>query len=180
MNFKRTRLIVLAVFFIAVTSFQLPKKIQKKVEKEVKTTFEKTDFSLKPITVSKEINKKLLSKIKDNNFFKIEKDKELLGYAFVDKAPSEFREFDYLVIFSKDLTIKKTKILIYRENHGHEIGTKRWLKQFEGKTQNDTLSYLQNVDAISGATFSVKSMTKAMDNLLRTMKILHEEKILTK
>ena len=58
---------------------------------------------------------------------------EVLGYAFIDKAPSKTDEFDYLVLFDENLIIKKAKVLMYREDYGGEIGSRRWLKQFIGK-----------------------------------------------
>ena len=118
------------------------------------------------------------SKFGDNNFFKIENNNQLLGYAYLAKAPSKTAQFDYLVLLDKDLVVLKTKVLIYREEYGGEIGSKRWLKQFIGKTQNDSLRYGDNIIAISGATISVRSMTNAMNNLLESLKILHSKGIL--
>ena len=86
--------------------------------------------------------------------------------------------FDYLVLLDKDLVVLKTKILVYREDYGGEIGSKRWLKQFIGKTQNDELKYGDNIVGISGATISVQVMTNAMNNLLRSLKLLHDKNIL--
>ena len=96
----------------------------------------------------------------------------MLGYAFVDQAPSKTAKFDYLVIFDSDLKIINSKVLIYREEYGGEIGSKRWLKQFLGKTGSDRVDTKKNIDAIAGATISVRSMTKSMDNLLQTIGIL--------
>jgi major membrane immunogen (membrane-anchored lipoprotein) len=77
-----------------------------------------------------------------------------------------------------ELIILKTKVLVYREDYGGEIGSKRWLKQFTGKMYNDDLRYGDNIVAISGATISVKSFTDAINNLLISLKKLHSKKIL--
>ena len=77
-----------------------------------------------------------------------------------------------------NLIVSKVKVLIYREDHGGEVGSKRWLGQFIGKSKNDELAYLKNVSAISGATISVKSMTNEMNKLLKTIKILHTKQLL--
>jgi len=69
-------------------------------------------------------------------------------------------------------------VLIYREEYGGEIGSKRWLKQFIGKTKTDDLRYGDNIINISGATISVRSMTSAMNNLLLSLKTLSEKGIL--
>ena len=83
-----------------------------------------------------------------------------------------------MVLLDSDLVVLKTKILIYREDYGGEIGSKRWLKQFIGKTQNDDLKYGEDIVAISGATISVRSFTQAMNDLLKSLNILHSKQIL--
>ena len=82
-----------------------------------------------------------------------------------------------MVLFDTGLNVRKAKVLIYREDYGNEIGSKRWLKQFIGKTGADNLKYDVNVDAISGATISANSMTFAMNNLLQSITILKENNI---
>lgn len=164
-------LFVLLLFF----GFGIPKGVHKRVIKEVEKTFEVSDFSLTPVTVTQEINEALPTKISGDNFYKIDLQDSILGYAFVDQAPSKTAKFDYLVVFDGDLKVLNSKVLIYREEYGGEIGSKRWLKQFVGKTGRDRVSDETNIDAISGATISVRSMTKSMDNLLQTIGILQEK-----
>ena len=166
--------LVLSIVSISVHALQLPKNIQKKVEKEVKSAFEVEEFTMTPIKISKEVNVKLLTKITKNNLLKIVQNDVVIGYLFADKAPSKTDQFDYLVLFDKDLIIKKSKVLIYREDYGGEISSKRWLRQFEGKTSNDQLKYEKDIIAISGATISARSMTVAVNNLLKTIKVLQE------
>ena len=66
------------------------------------------------------------------------------------------------------------KILVYREDHGGEIGSKRWLKQFIGKTLTHNLKYQKDIAAISGATISARSMTFEVNKLLKAINILHK------
>ncbi|MGI9551374.1 MAG: FMN-binding protein [Aurantibacter sp.] len=174
---KAITIFLLAVSFLFV-GFGLPKNIEKKVVKEVEKTFEVTDISFKSVIVQTELNGSLPSKITQDNFNEIYKNNELLGYVFVDQAPSKTAKFDYLVVFNSKLEVVNSKVLVYREEYGGEIGSKRWLKQFLGKTGNDRVDHESNIDGISGATISVRSMTTAMDKLLRTVGILQENKIL--
>ncbi len=178
MNLKQTFLFLLVVGSIGLLSFQLPKNLQKKVTKEIKTAFDVEELLLVSVQISDALNSQLKTKISDKNFYKIVSDKNLLGYAFIDKAPSKVDEFDYLVLFDKDLIIKKAKVLIYREDYGGEIGSKRWLRQFIGKTTHDKLIYKKDIIAISGATISANSMTVAINNLLKTIRILHQNNVL--
>jgi len=175
MKFKYISILVLALTFL---SFGLPKKIQKKVDKEIKTTYDVEKFTFKAITISEAVAKELPSKFEADNFFEIKSSDSSLGYAYIAKAPSKTAKFDYLVLLDAELVVKKAKVLIYREEYGGEIGSKRWLKQFVGKTENDQLRYNDNIIAISGATISVRSMTNAMNDLLQSLKVINEKGIL--
>lgn len=174
---KRTFFLVMIAFCL-LASFGLPKNIQKKVNKVLKDVFEIETFQLEALKIDKELNKLVPTKIGENNLFKISNGTTLLGYAYIGKAPSKTADFDYLVIFDENLIIERAKVLIYREEYGGEIGSKRWLKQFIGKSETDELEFRKNIMAISGATISVRSMTNAINDLLKTIGILHEKKIL--
>ncbi len=166
------------IILILMMPFGLSKSIQKKVNKQIVETFNVEEFSFNEVIIDLEIAKTLPSSFGKDNLFKIETEESFLGYAYVSKAFGKVDYFDYLVLLDKDLVILKTKILVYRENYGGEIGSKRWLKQFIGKTQNDELNYGDNIAAIAGATISVQVMTKAMNDLLKSLKILHSKNIL--
>jgi len=166
------------IILILMMPLGLSKSIQKKVNKQIIETFNVQEFTFTEFNIDSEIARTLPSTFGKNNLFKIETEDSFLGYAYVAKAFGKVDFFDYLVLLDKDLIILKTKILIYREDYGGEIGSKRWLKQFIGKTQNDELRYGDNIVAISGATISVKVMTKAMNDLLKSLKILYSKNIL--
>lgn len=170
--------ILLACFTLLFLGSQLPKNIQKKVDKEIKNTYDVEEFVFESKTFDAEIIKTLPSEFSADNFFQIKKDTTLLGYAYVSKAPSKTDEFDYLILLSKDLVVKKAKVLVYREDYGGEIGSKRWLKQFVGKTPKDELKYQDNIVAIAGATISVRSMTTAVNDMLRSIEILQSKNVL--
>ena len=77
------------------------------------------------------------------------------------------------------MIIIKSKVLIYREEYGGEIGSKRWLKQFNGKSStSDEVIYGDNIVPISGATISVRSMTRSINDLLKSIKTLKNKKVI--
>ncbi len=156
-------------------SFTLLKGLDKKIDREIKDEFEVSTYSYKGVIVSPELLEKLPSNVTEENFFKLKNSGKLLGYAYLDQAPSKTAEFDYLVIFDKDLKIARTKILVYREEYGGEIGSRRWLRQFNGKSKADELDYIA---AISGATISVRSMKKAVKDILISIEILQNKNVL--
>ena len=86
--------------------------------------------------------------------------------------------FDYLILLDTDLIIKKAKVLVYREDYGGEIGSRRWLKQFIGKSSSENLKYEKEIIAISGATISARAMTVAINTFLKNTTILKENNIL--
>lgn len=169
---------ILALLSFSLMAFNLPKSIQKKIQKEIKDTYQVETYHFNNIEVPLDIAKNLDSDFTNKNLYKIEIESGVIGYAYIAKAPSKTAQFDYLVLLDKDLIIKKSKVLIYREEYGGEIGSKRWLKQFIGKTKEDTLKYGDNIVAISGATISVRSMTNAMNDLLQSLKVLHNKNII--
>jgi len=175
MNFKQGFILIGSILML---SFGLPQDIQKKVDKEIRTTFNIEEFTCNAVSISAEVMQILPSSFGKDNFFEITSNQTRLGYAYVAKAASKMDEFDYLVLLDQDLIVLKAKVLVYREDYGGEIGSKRWLKQFIGKTQDDALVYGDNIVAISGATISVQAMTSAMNNLLKSLKILHSKNIL--
>ncbi len=86
-------------------------------------------------------------------------DRVYIGY-----SPSKFENFDFMVLLDCDNKIKLVRVLVYRENYGGEIGSKRWLKQFIGMTEPKPF-----VSAISGATISVNSIKHSINKLINSL-----------
>jgi len=85
-----------------------------------------------------------------------------VGYLILSEAPSKVEKFSYMVIFNQNGVILAVSILQYRENYGGEISSKRFLRQFVGKTNGKQMSLNQDIDGISGATISAMSITRAI------------------
>lgn len=92
-----------------------------------------------------------------------------LYYMYWGQAPSMKNIFDYTLLLDEDWTILKAKVLIYREQHGRQIGAARWLKQFEGYSVRNYSQLPEGVDGISGATISTTSMIKAVQRVLKDL-----------
>lgn len=147
----------------------------KRVDREIEEEFNISSFEQEGVTIPVELKNKIPSKMSKENFFKLTSEGKFIGYVFLDEAPSKTAEFDYMVILNKDLAIARTKVLVYREEYGGEIGSKRWLRQFTGKSK---ASELGDIAAISGATISVRSMRSAVEDLLTSVQVLKENRIL--
>ena len=67
--------------------------------------------------------------------------------------------FDYIIIYDAESKIKDIKIFRYNEDYGYEIAARWFLKQFFEKKAGEKMSYNYDIDGISGATISAKSVT---------------------
>lgn len=92
-------------------------------------------------------------------------------YVLFNQAPSMKNIFDYACIIDEEGMVRKVKVLIYRESHGRQIGSLRWLNQFVDHRISEYKSEDVNVDGISEATISVNSMR---DAVFTDMKLLSE------
>ena len=90
--------------------------INKRAVKEIIKTFEVSETSLSPVLT------KNIPGIDKAHLLRVSNDGVLLGYAYLGEAPSKTDSFEYLVVFDADYFIKKTKVLVYREDYGGEIG----------------------------------------------------------
>lgn len=161
-------MLCMAFLFLGFVPEKISPRLQQKLYKAVLTTFETEAFELKLVETD----------LGEDSLYRIESGESLLGYAYLGKAPSMKDVFDYVVLFNPDVSVKKAKVLLYRENHGRQIGSQRWLKQFIGKSTAETLEYGSDIDAISGATISAKSMTMAVNEVLKRMDKLQSEGVL--
>tara|TARA_R110000787_G_scaffold41071_17_gene101686 strand:- start:720 stop:1244 length:525 start_codon:yes stop_codon:yes gene_type:complete len=169
----------LLLLMLILLSFIIPDKIMKKADKVIAKYYEIENFSKETIVVSEEINSITPSEFGKSNFFKIHSENNLIGYGYIGSALSKTSDFDYLVLFDSEMIIIKSKVLIYREEYGGEIGSKRWLKQFNGKSStSDEVIYGDNIVPISGATISVRSMTRSINDLLKSIKTLKNKKVI--
>lgn len=164
--------------FIASEFKKIPKRVIDKVEKAAKEIYGNENFELIPIAVPEIVQKGINIDLTDDRLLKVITVNSIFGYIYIGEASSKKELFDYAIFFDADLRIKKSKVLIYRENYGRQIGSQRWLKQFIGKRIGDPIEYGQDIDAIVGATISASSMTRATENVLRAIKLLHNNNLL--
>jgi transcriptional regulator of nitric oxide reductase len=82
------------------------------------------------------------------------------GWAFIDNVKGKSRPITYLVCFDREAKILDIEILEYRESHGGEVAADMFRAQFRGKSDADRLLVGRDIRNISGATISVRSVTK--------------------
>ncbi|MBT6440434.1 MAG: FMN-binding protein [Flavobacteriales bacterium] len=159
-------------WIVSDTSFDLPKPAVKKIDKTLLAYFPETTINKKALSLSNAEEKKLSFKLNENKFFQLWDNAELKGYMYIDKAKSKFDTFDYMVLFKPDLSIMTSKVLLYREDYGGEITSKRWLKQFDDKANGEEMGLGNDIQVISGATISCRSITAGIKNLSKNIQEL--------
>lgn len=158
-----------SLIFLLQLSNDWSGKVNTKVNSALAKTFGSEEIELTPFPLALRINSDL-EKGWEDTFYRIHnKQGVALGYIFVDQGPSMKNIFDYCVIFDNDLEILNTKVLIYREQHGRQIGTKRWLSQFFGYSLQNRPSLGVDIDGVSGATISCRNFTNSIHDLLEQL-----------
>lgn len=155
--------------------------VEKRIDKNLTKHFEKEAFSKKTINVHDSILDHT-----NSYFYHVENStKTRGGYMVVTIAngckvggcdvehevDEEFEQFWVYSFYSLGGDLVELKILDYQSEHGYEITSKWWLKQFV-KHQDEPYKYGKNIDGISGATISIKSMIREMNYLEHIMPVV--------
>lgn len=111
------------------------------------------------------VQKENLEKFGAQGVFDLYQDNNKVGYLILAKARSKFEYFDYAIFYDLSKTIKAVRVLQYREDYGGEIASKRWLRQFEDKTNESAITIGEDIQGISGATISYRAITTGVKNL---------------
>ena len=111
-------------------------------------------------TAAEQIAKKLGQKSikKEWTVYVAEADGKRDGYAIVDEEKGMHEPIDYAVQFSSRGSIERIEILVYREPYGDEVRRERFRNQFRGKTAQDPITAGHDIDIISGASISSRSI----------------------
>ena len=122
------------------------------------------------------INKKIKSTVQNQAKQKFYRDKlyywnistkdSTIAYAFLDNVKGKSMPITFMVILDRRGNVIHSTIIKYREAYGGEVGNKRWLAQFNGYTLDSSYKIGKNIDAISGATISVNSVTKGIQKIV--------------
>lgn len=85
-------------------------------------------------------------------------DHKRLGYAMLDAQIGLHEDIDYGVRFSPSGVVERVEVRAYREAYGDQVRGARFRNQFVGKTANDPIVAGQDIDIVSGASYSSKAL----------------------
>lgn len=96
---------------------------------------------------------------KDWHIYVADTDGKRDGYAIVlDKERGLHEDIDFAVQFDLGGAVKRVEIMEYREAYGDEVRSERFRKQFAGKTAKDAITAGKDIDIVSGASISSRSV----------------------
>ena len=104
--------------------------------------------------------------------YTIHEDGTTAGFAFEDTVKGKWGPIHYLVGLAPEGIILQAIILDYQEIRGKPIAQKRFLNQFKRKAWNDRLVLGKDIDGITGATISSRSLTDGIRKVLCVFHLL--------
>lgn len=90
------------------------------------------------------------------------RDQDVVGYAVFDEERGEHELIDFATFFDPQGVIVRSEIVAYREAYGSEIRRETFRNQFLGRSARSGFKVGHDIDAISGATLSSESMSRAL------------------
>lgn len=80
----------------------------------------------------------------------------------------------FMVVINPDGTVKDVEVMVYREPHGWEVRFDSFLSQFFGQSAQ---SPFDNIHNITGATLSVRSMTRGIKKAVAAYQVLFLDQV---
>jgi len=156
----------------------LPEYARKKVDKRLEEIWPGKSVSLDKITVDPATLTAINSGESKVDLYLLKDNSGNLGFLYLDLARGKFEDITYMTLFDNNLSILNVQVLIYKEDYGGEVQNRKWLKQFEGKKNGESMEFRKDVVNISGATISCKSMTENIRRISKIMTGLRTRKII--
>ena len=157
---------------IILTSFLVASDLKISCEKYLLNLYpDNTDISMHILKLDKQMKKDVENKVKQKfyrdklYYWNITKGDSTMAYAFLDNVIGKSMPITFLVILNMNGNIINTNVIKYREAYGGEVGNTGWLQQFYTRNNNSRYKIGKDIDGISGATISVKSMTKGLQKI---------------
>jgi Na+-translocating ferredoxin:NAD+ oxidoreductase RnfG subunit len=85
------------------------------------------------------------------------------GYALFDEERGQHELISFGTFFDAEGRVTRVEVLAYREPYGDGIRAERFRKQFVGRRANSGFSPERDIDAISGASISSRSMCAGVE-----------------
>lgn len=98
---------------------------------------------------------------------------KVLGYMLIDHRVGKSFPITFMVVINPDGTVRDVEIMVYREPRGWEVRYESFLRQFFGMSAE---SDFREINSITGATLSVRSVTRGVQKAVAAFKVLYLDK----
>jgi len=175
LNKYRIGLVILLAWPIFVSSVRAQGecKLHKREVKAIHKVFDES-VVISPAGLNADLSSENKHYHPGDCLYRIMDSEEIRGYLLSTRAKGRYDYFDYSVIFSKDLIVRKVIVTVYRSTHGAAICQKNWLSQFEGY-QGRALELGRDIDAVSGGTLSATSLVGDIHRTYLLLSSLYDE-----
>lgn len=95
------------------------------------------------------------------------------GYAIVDEQIGKVQPITFVTRIEPDGKVSAVEIMVYRESHGGDVASKRFLNQFKQKSLNSELRLHGDIVNISGATLSSHALVVGVKRALTLWQIFY-------
>lgn len=95
-----------------------------------------------------------------------------VGYAYEDTVVGKWGPIHYLVGLSPDGVIEEVMVLDYYEIRGKPAAKRRFLKQYRGKDTGDPIRLRKDIDGVTGATITSRSLTDGVRKTVHAFSLL--------
>lgn len=173
MKYSFVKIFIVTLLFLSAFSEHIfPQEIKKEVRDIITNTFNKdVQYDYEKYIISDTLKMKIENTSRQKFFsesvyiLKIFDENILSGVAFLDNVYGKEMPITFLVIFNDFGKIILADIVKYREPYGGAVQNKNWTAQFNKKDSNSGYKVGTDIDGITGATISVKSVTKGIYKL---------------
>ena len=176
MNINKLNIAIILYFSLGILIY--PQSIKEKTYEIIRAELGKdveiisSKFNIPSIIkskVTKEVRQHFYSEVV--YIFKIFKKDSILGIGILDNVYGKSMPITFLVLYDIKGNILSTNVIKYREPYGSGVKTKNWNDQFKGRNSKSNYKIGEDIYSISGATISVRSLTKG----IRKLTLLYEE-----
>jgi Na+-translocating ferredoxin:NAD+ oxidoreductase RnfG subunit len=107
-------------------------------------------------------------------YFGMDKEGQPIGAMVIGNEIGRSYPITFMVVIDPDGTVKDVEVMVYREPHGWEVRFESFLSQFFGRNGGDPFD---NINNITGATLSVRSMTKGVKKAVAEFQVIYKNKV---
>ncbi|MDH3257607.1 MAG: FMN-binding protein [Nitrospinota bacterium] len=108
------------------------------------------------------------------HYFGLDEENKPVGAMVIGNEIGRSYPITFMVVLNTDGTVKDVEIMVYREPHGWEVRFESFMSQFFGRGADDPFN---NINNITGATLSVRSMTKGVKKAVAEFQVIYKDKV---